>query len=459
METEPVVSGQPERTKSWAVGTLRYTKGGLVVLFFWLIWNDFFLALMETVKPTLTGLLMKDHGASNMEIALYMSTLSAILTSWINPVVSTWSDRTRTKWGRRRPFLLMATPPAAVCLALIPWAPRIWAWLMHFEWFAVSLGAVPINGPVLAIGVCTILFSFFNAVLLAIFTYFFWDVVPEPVLGRFNAISKIVTTIKTFIWNYWLFGLAESYMEWIYGGIAFLFLVVYMISILVIKEGEYPPPDEHKKGGKIFAPIRAYFVECFGNSYYLWIFAAFIFYQLGNLAVIYRIFHWRDTLGMGLDTIGKMQAWPSAAIVLLGFPLGAMVDRLNPMRVIAPSLLIWGTVNVACFFFLKGPTSLLIMLTAIALAQFIFSVCVGVLTIEVFPREKIGQFCSANAICQQVFCLIVGPLLGLLLDHLKDYSYVYLWSAIFQFLAAGLFIKVYLNWLRLKKNPPLPHAG
>ena len=69
----------------WTAGTLRYTKGALVVLFLWLLGNDLCLMLMEQVAPTLTPLLLKAHGASNRDIALYISTFGGAFTIWINP--------------------------------------------------------------------------------------------------------------------------------------------------------------------------------------------------------------------------------------------------------------------------------------------------------------------------------------------------------------------------------------
>lgn len=442
----------------WTAGTLRYTKAGLVILFFWLIWNDFFLMLMEAVKPALTSLLLKDHGATNTQLTL-IGTVSTVFTIWINPFVSTWSDRTRTPIGRRRPFLLFATPPAAVALAAIPWAPEGWHWLFTIPWFATHFGHGSINGAVLAISICGIVFGIFNSVLMAIFQYYFWDVVPEAMLGRFNAIAKIVTTIKTFIWNYWIFGLAEHYMKWIYGIIAVLFLLIYTVSVLAVKEGGYPPPDSHKKGGKLFAPIRAYVLECYSNPYYLWVFAGFVFHQLGNTSNMFRLFHWRETLGLDLDTIGKMQAWPALGIVLVAYPIGAMLDKLGPMRMMAPSLLLWATINIASYFYLKGAVSLLICFSGITLANFVNGLCSNVLTAEVFPREKLGQFCSANQLVHSSIIFFAAPLIGLWFDHVKDYTCGYALSAFFQILSAAVFVKVYFNWRQAKHHPPLPHAG
>jgi maltose/moltooligosaccharide transporter len=46
----------------------------------------------------------------------------------IQPLVGTWSDRLRSPLGRRRPFLIVAIPAAAVILALTPLAPSLgWA--------------------------------------------------------------------------------------------------------------------------------------------------------------------------------------------------------------------------------------------------------------------------------------------------------------------------------------------
>jgi len=446
------------KKRIWTAGTLRYTKGGLIILFFWLVWNDFFLMLMEAVKPALTSLLMKDHGASNTQLAL-IGTITTAFTIWINPVVSTWSDRTRSSWGRRRPFLLLATPPAAIFLALIPWSPKIWNRLMTIPWFAVVFPTGSINGAIVAITVSAVLFGMFNSVLMAIFSYYFWDVVPEAMLGRFNAIARIVTTIKTFVWNYWIFGLAEHYMEWIYGVIALVFLVVYTVSVLAVKEGEYPPPDPRKKGANWLAPIRTYIVECYSKPYYLWVFAGFTLYQLGNTANMFRLFHWKETLGLDLDTIGKMQAWPALGIVVLAYPIGAFIDRLGPMRLMAPSLVLWAGINVLSYFFLKGALSLLICFSAITLAAFINGLCTTVLTVEVFPREKLGQFCSANQLAHASITFLAGPVIGILFDYLKNYTYGYMLSATFQILAALVFVKVYANWRRVKHHPPVPHAG
>lgn len=215
----------------WSVGTLRYTKAGITMLFFWLMWNDFCLVLKGSV-PGLTPILMKDLGATNAQIALYISTLGGMFNILINPFVSTWSDNHRGPYGRRRPFLFFAAPLCALFLCAIPFMPRL----------APVLGLGTVSGVIMLVGLAFICFSVFNSVIAAIFSYYYWDVVPADLLGRFNSIAKIVTTAASFLWSFFIFGLAEKHMQAIFVSISAFFLVVYTISLWNVKEGDYPPP-------------------------------------------------------------------------------------------------------------------------------------------------------------------------------------------------------------------------
>ncbi|MCL5770355.1 MAG: hypothetical protein M1588_03465 [Planctomycetes bacterium] len=78
--------------KIFTVGTLRYTKAAIFVLFFFLMWNDLILMLMEQVQGLLP-VIMKNNGLSNTEMSV-MGTVLGPLTMWINPVVSTGSGTT-----------------------------------------------------------------------------------------------------------------------------------------------------------------------------------------------------------------------------------------------------------------------------------------------------------------------------------------------------------------------------
>jgi GPH family glycoside/pentoside/hexuronide:cation symporter len=51
-----------------------------------------------------------------------LMTVSSLWDAFIDPFIGHWSDTLRSRWGRRRPFLLFAAPVAAISLILI-WTP------------------------------------------------------------------------------------------------------------------------------------------------------------------------------------------------------------------------------------------------------------------------------------------------------------------------------------------------
>jgi len=445
----------PEGHSVFEVGTLRYTRQGLVILFFWLMWNDFSIMLLEQVN-SLTGFLMKDLGATYTEIMTIGS--FGMLGLWINPVFSVWSDRHRGKLGRRRPFLFATTPFLAFFLMITPWMPDFYRYVVKFPLGAAILSHIPMNGPILFIAVAGVIMGLFNTMVLTVFSYLYWDVVPEIVLGRFSSLSKVATALAGFIWSFFFFGYGEHHMKGVYMGVSIFCLIIYLTSVWQIKEGEYPPPDERKTGG-VMAPVRAYFVECYSKPYFLWIFAGFALLQIGNLGNDYRNFYLHYDLKLNLDQIGKASAIPQVLIMILGFGIGSLADRLKPVRLMPYLTFLWSLTLIGSYFFVHDQLSWLIWFTLINLAIFAQGVLYGALIPELYPREKLGQFCSGAATMQAVICGISRPLVGMFFDYIHYTRLCFLWSAFFNILGGIIFIKVYHNWRKLRGHVPVPHGG
>ena len=89
--------------RQWRAGTLTYTFAGIVALFFLLLAGDFVWSLRERSVGVITQLLLKQHGASDFLVGLYLVALPGILGLLVGPVISYRSDRHRGRWGRRIP--------------------------------------------------------------------------------------------------------------------------------------------------------------------------------------------------------------------------------------------------------------------------------------------------------------------------------------------------------------------
>jgi hypothetical protein len=176
--TEAPQSG-PSGKNPYQVGTLVYTKMGLVSVFFWLLWADFCFTLLEIVMPTLLPLSLHDAGASDSAIALVVGTIPSILNATICPFVSFWSDRHRGPKGRRIPFLLWPSPFVALFLILTGYSVDIGAWLHRFATAHTSLVFSRLSIILGVVIVSVIAFQFFNMFIASVYCYLWADVVPE----------------------------------------------------------------------------------------------------------------------------------------------------------------------------------------------------------------------------------------------------------------------------------------
>ena len=52
--------------------------------------------------------------------------IALVFDSLSDPVVGYWSDNTRSRWGRRHPFMYAAAIPVALCYSLL-WQPPDWS--------------------------------------------------------------------------------------------------------------------------------------------------------------------------------------------------------------------------------------------------------------------------------------------------------------------------------------------
>ena len=123
--TETLDPGIP-KGKIFRVGTLSYNKASLFSLFLWLLLGDFCLILVAwTAVPAVLQVNLNQMGASNWVLGLILTTIPNLLNVVVNPVASFRSDRYRSRWGRRIPFLLVATLPLTLFLGLIGFSRQI----------------------------------------------------------------------------------------------------------------------------------------------------------------------------------------------------------------------------------------------------------------------------------------------------------------------------------------------
>src|SRR5256885_13854397 len=260
----------PHSEKRWSVGTLTYNSRGLGKVFFWMLWGDFCLMLMDAgVGPNLVTLQLDKHGATDAKIGFIQGPMFQILTLLLVAPISMWSDRARTRLGRRMPFMLFSTPFIALSLMLLGFSPQVAGWLQHVAprlFGGIAIASLTVG----VIAVTNTVYKFFDLFPQSIYSYLFTDVIPHELMGRFTALIRVCSTAGSLVFNLLLLKYCNDHPGAICVGAAMLYLVTFMLLCFIVKEGEYPPPEPRTDVGiaRITEGVAVYARECFSLRYY-----------------------------------------------------------------------------------------------------------------------------------------------------------------------------------------------
>ncbi|MBE6380734.1 MAG: SLC45 family MFS transporter [Lentisphaerae bacterium] len=438
-----------EKTSSgaiWQCGTLQYTNKTLVYLFIWMLWGDFCYTLMETLIPTLLPLVLKQHNASNLTIGLLIGSVPSALNFVLNPIISTASDRTRSKWGRRRPYLLFSAPFVVMFLILLGWSDVIGSWLYNCAWGPNGDPAGVIIG---LIAFFSVGFQLFNMFVISVLYYIFADVVPSGLIGRFLALFRFVGMGAGIVFNRWILPMADrrELIPWIFTVVALIYLFGFGTMCIKVKEGQYPPPEKTASSGH-WAMVGKYFRECFSIPYYLILFVALAINTTSNSCrIMFNLLFAQHDLNLTAGEFGKIMAETSLVMMFAYIPLGYLVDKFHPLRVFIAGGFLIVLANVFGFFWCYDYKSFYVVSFAISATYILQNASNLPMTIKLYPAEKYGQFCSAAAMISAVTMILANAGGGAFIDHF-GYRYIFVWDFFFTIIANVLLIVVYCRWKR-----------
>jgi Na+/melibiose symporter-like transporter len=151
------------------------------------------------------------HGAPPLAINLLSNTRS-IEGTLVQPVVGAWSDRIWTPLGRRRPFMLVAIPLSALCMAMTPLAPNL----------AVTAALI-------------VLFSLFYNVASDPYNALQADIAPVEQRPLLNGLANVVTLVSQAGLLLALSG-TQHLPPFIYPLVAASILATFLVTIIGVRE-------------------------------------------------------------------------------------------------------------------------------------------------------------------------------------------------------------------------------
>lgn len=411
----------------WKAGTLVYDKKGLIKLFFWLYVGQFTFWIEHIAIPLLFPLLMSQKGFVAAEIgslwALYP--LGALV---LFPIIGTLSDRTRTKWGRRRPWDLLTTPVWFIGLLALPFIEN------------QNYGQAMI---------CMILIGFAGAGS-NVLTGFYNDVVPPELLGRFNAGMRMLGSLGGILVNLVALRLFDGAPVLVFVSLAVIGFCGEMLMLFMVKEGEYPPPPPKTS---ILKTVGGFLKEGFANRYIIFLWLTMGMTALGGpvMGIYFNNFITNTETGLGYSStqLGYMGAIGTALSMVLILPAGWFVDRFGPKKIWMWGGSLVGLSNLSMYFFAQSFVSVTILYTIYATVNILMIATLLPVMYSFMPKDKFGQLNGSNQIVTRLLQIFGATTLGALITFAnEDFRVAFIFGGV-----AYLLSPVFM-WLMLKQPYP-----
>jgi len=110
----------------------------------------FTMGLMDILYDTYVPIFLGKYIQKNVIVGALM-TLDNILAVFLIPIVSLWSDNTRTRIGRRMPFIVVLLPLSALFFSMIPYATARSLGALLLIIFGLNIVKQASRGPVVAL--------------------------------------------------------------------------------------------------------------------------------------------------------------------------------------------------------------------------------------------------------------------------------------------------------------------
>jgi hypothetical protein len=320
---------------------------------------------------------------------------------------------------------------------------------------------------ILCFGLFWAAFEFATIAGQAVFGGLINDVVPRELLGRFYGLFRAVSLIDGIIFNYWIIGHVPEHFTLILSCIGVFYGLAFTWVCFKVKEGTYPPPPGEAPvfrkgwGTSAAASTRAYFKECFSNTYYLAIFIMLTMGAMAFLPVNAFAIPYARSVNMDMAFYGKCLSLTFFISLCLSYFLGWLADIFHPIRMSMVALVGYLFVTAWGWTYATTANSFAIAFVAHAVVSGIYVTSVASLGQRLYPHSRYAQFASAGGILMSLCTMGLSPAMGIVIDSSEAaYQYTFLVGGVIALLALVATIYAYGRFVKLGgiKNYTAPES-
>ena len=394
-------------------GKLDYKKtlligfGFFAVSIAWSMYNANVPLMLETFIPstTIIGLIMS------------IDNIFAVL---FQPLFGSLSDRTRTKRGRRMPYILLGIPLSFIFFILIPYCDAVWS-----------------------IMASVILFNFTMSIWRTPVIALMPDVTPPKLRSRANGVINLMGglgSILAFVLGGLLFDLGGMPLPFLFSGL--VMMVAWAVLFFFVKEPPLPA-EEPKAEEAVVTEEKVEEKNSKGANLSLILILSAIFFWFTSINSIetYFTLYASNVLGMEAGDAMVTLAFFAVALVAAALPAGIIGTRIGRKKTILIGLVgLFVILGIA--YFLRDPWVIRIFLILAGACWGLVNINSLPMVVEIAKSSKIGKYTGYYYFFSQAASIASPMLFGLIHDLTQNYSTLFIYTPVGILLAIGCMIFV-----------------
>jgi len=380
---------------------------GLPALCFYLLLGDLAWSLKERTMPDLFKFQLREFSQDALLLNVLLGALPFAIAMLIGPVVGAWSDRTRTRLGRRIPFLLACAPLVSASMVGLAFSEQVGEAL--WSWAGSGLRRDYI---VAWMCFCWTSYEIFTILANALFVALVNDTLPQRILGRFFGMFRIISLGIGVLFFWFVFGndlpaVARPVMLAIAGA----YLTGFLVMCQGVREPDYPPPTPAQKAG--LQVLRG--DDGTSPWFYVLLFLTLAIATICVLPVNINSYNAIGQFGVDRTDYGRAVAAAYSISIVLALPVGWLADRFHPLRVGYVALALYALCMLGAWQFVSGRLSFLVWFVVHGVLAGTFLTGTAALLPVMLPRARFSSLAalsgSVTAMLTVMFALGMGALL------------------------------------------------
>ncbi len=385
----------------------------------------FGISIIWPIFNSLIPPMLEDLGKAAWLIGFIM-TWDNILNMFLQPWVGEKSDRTWTRFGRRKPWIMLGAPLAAVFFILIPFVRQ------HFLLIALAILGTNIG------------MALFRSPTVA----FLGDLFPSEQRSKANGVINFmggVGAAAALLGGGALYKMGAPLPFIVGAGVMLIAMVIVLIFVREPKETESTPAQE---SAGLLQNLQEVWQDSDRRG--VTILLAILFWFVGwNAMEAFFTIYARNVLGVDPGTGAQMLTAFAAMLILFAIPSGFIATKFGRKRTILTGLggMLAGLI---IGFFIRDAKIMLGLLAAMGAFWALVNINSLPIVYDVGGEERIGAYTGLYYFASSL-AAISGPILAGTLIDLTNHAMIWLFSAFFMLLA-------FITMLRLHETPSTPQS-